>query len=163
MLPDQADASREDSMFRLRNPRAGTERIDTLLGKSTRIQGDLEFTGGLHLDGRIEGSARAEPGSDSTLSVSESGCICGSVEAPNVTLDGTVLGDIVATGRVLLGARARVEGSVVYGTIGMAAGASVQGKLRPHVTARLSRLDGASEVVSGTALASAVTNAVQSR
>ncbi|MGB8327975.1 MAG: polymer-forming cytoskeletal protein [Steroidobacteraceae bacterium] len=143
-------------MFRRRSPSLGTDRIDTLLGKTARIQGDLLFAGGLHLDGRIEGSARAEPGSESTLSVSESGQIDGSVEVPHVLLEGSVRGDIVATGRVVLGARARVEGSVVYGTIEMAAGASVQGKLVPHVDGRRGPPQGLYDAA-GTAMAAAGT------
>ena len=53
-------------------------RIDTLIGRSASVQGDVEFAGGLHLDGRITGSVRATAGSDSSLSVSEHGV----VEAP---------------------------------------------------------------------------------
>ena len=30
-------------------------RIDTLIGKAARVHGDVEFEGGLHLDGRIVG------------------------------------------------------------------------------------------------------------
>ena len=34
-------------------------RIDTLLGKAATLNGDLEFSGGLHLDGRINGNVRS--------------------------------------------------------------------------------------------------------
>jgi cytoskeletal protein CcmA (bactofilin family) len=33
-------------------------RIDTLVGKSAKVAGDVEFTGGLHLDGRVAGNVR---------------------------------------------------------------------------------------------------------
>ena len=33
-------------------------RIDTLIGKTARVQGDLDFQGGLHLDGQIVGDVR---------------------------------------------------------------------------------------------------------
>ena len=55
-------------------------RIDTLIGSTARLQGDMEFAGGLHVDGRIAGEVSAEPSSDSTLSVSEHGRIDGAVE-----------------------------------------------------------------------------------
>ena len=103
--------------------------IDTLIGKSSRVEGDVDFSGGLHLDGRITGSVRAPDTSGSTLSVSESGCIEGAVEVPNVTLDGTVRGDIHARQRLVLGAHAKVLGNVHYGVIEMALGAQIQGKL----------------------------------
>ncbi len=104
-------------------------RIDTLIGKAARIQGDIEFQGGMHLDGRIEGNVRSDEGRDTTLSVSESGFIEGSVQVPNVLLQGSVRGDIHARERVVLGAAARVEGNVYYGTIEMTLGAQIMGKL----------------------------------
>ena len=104
-------------------------RVDTLIGKSVRVQGDVEFQGGLHLDGRIVGSVTSDESRDSTLSVSETGFIEGTVQVPNVLLNGAVKGDIHARERVVLGATARVEGSVYYGTIEMTLGAQIKGKL----------------------------------
>ena len=104
-------------------------RIDTLIGKAARIQGDLEFAGGLHLDGHIAGAVTAVPGTPSSLFVSETGGIEGAVEVPNVMLNGTVRGDIYARGRLILGANARVEGNVSYGVIEMTLGAEIMGRL----------------------------------
>jgi cytoskeletal protein CcmA (bactofilin family) len=106
-------------------------KIDTLIGKTVRMKGDLEFSGGLHLDGRITGDVRAPPSSNSTLSISEQGCIEGAVEVANVILDGTVTGPIHARERVVLGAKARVHGDVFYGVIEMTLGAEIKGKLVP--------------------------------
>jgi cytoskeletal protein CcmA (bactofilin family) len=114
-------------MFR-RDPNADP-LIDSLLGATTRIQGDVQFSGGLHLDGAVTGSVRALAGATSRLVVSESAVIEGSVEAQVVELHGTVRGDISASGRVALGPRARVEGNLHYGAIEMAAGAHIKGKL----------------------------------
>lgn len=107
------------------------QAIDTLIGKTSRVQGDVQFEGGLHLDGSVAGNVRAEGDADSTLSVSEHGSIEGSVEVPNVVLNGLVKGDILATGRVVLGAGARVQGNVRYGVIEITLGAEIQGKLSP--------------------------------
>jgi cytoskeletal protein CcmA (bactofilin family) len=104
-------------------------RIDTLIGKASRVHGDLEFAGGLHLDGSIAGNVRADPSEDSSLSISETGSIDGNVEAGSVMLSGTVRGDIYARGRVVLGATARVQGNVYYGVIEMTLGAQIMGKL----------------------------------
>ncbi len=52
-------------MFK-RDKKAST-RVDTLIGKSASVQGDIEFTGGLHLDGRVTGSVRTAPGAGGTL------------------------------------------------------------------------------------------------
>ena len=104
-------------------------RIDTLIGKASRVHGDLEFAGGLHLDGSIAGNVRADPSEGSSLSISETGSIEGNVEAVNVMLNGTVRGNILARERVVLGATARVQGNVCYGVIEMTLGAQIMGKL----------------------------------
>jgi cytoskeletal protein CcmA (bactofilin family) len=108
-----------------------TPRIDTLVGKAAKVNGDVEFEGGLHLDGRVAGNVRAMGPPGASLSVSEHGSIEGSVEVPNVTLNGSVKGDIYATERVILGPRARVQGNVHYGVIEMTLGAEIKGKLVP--------------------------------
>jgi cytoskeletal protein CcmA (bactofilin family) len=110
-----------------RDPRQ--TQIDTLIGKTARVQGDVEFQGGLHLDGHISGGVRSGEARDATLSVSATGSIEGPVDVANVMLDGTVKGDIHARERVVLGATARVEGNVYYGVIEMTLGAQIMGKL----------------------------------
>jgi cytoskeletal protein CcmA (bactofilin family) len=104
-------------------------QIDTLIGAKTRIHGDVEFAGGLHLDGRIDGDVKGASDGHAILSVSENGCVEGSVFAASVLVNGTVNGDIDATDRVELGAKARVLGSVYYSVIESAVGAQILGKL----------------------------------
>ena len=77
----------------------------------------------------MKGSVRAWKDDGATLSISERGCVEGSVIVPNIVLNGTVKGDVAASGRVELGAKARVVGNVRYGLIEMAIGAEVNGKL----------------------------------
>jgi cytoskeletal protein CcmA (bactofilin family) len=112
-------------MFRRKPNNSAT--IDTLIGAKTRINGDVEFAGGFHLDGHINGNVTC--GADGLLSVSEQGCIEGSVSAPNVLLNGVVKGNIDAAGRVELGAKAKVLGNVAYTVIETAVGAQINGKL----------------------------------
>jgi len=116
-------------MFRRRDNSSGG-RIDTLIGRNVSVEGDIEFCGGLHVDGRVAGSVRA--GSAASLSVSEHGSIEGSVAAPHVVLNGRVNGDIYGSERVVLGSKAKVRGNVHYGVIEMALGAEIQGKLVPR-------------------------------
>jgi cytoskeletal protein CcmA (bactofilin family) len=106
-------------------------RIDTLLGKAAVLQGDLEFSGGLHLDGRVNGNVRSNAEDGGALSVSESGFIEGNVEVTNIVMNGTVNGDMHAVERLQLGGKARVNGNVHYGVIEMAPGAVITGKLVP--------------------------------
>jgi cytoskeletal protein CcmA (bactofilin family) len=106
-------------------------RIDTLLGRAATLNGDLEFAGGLHLDGRVNGNVRSNQGDGGALSVSETGFIEGNVEVTNIVMNGMVNGDIYARERLVLGGKAQVNGNVHYGVIEMAPGAVITGKLIP--------------------------------
>ena len=103
--------------------------IDTLIGAKTRINGDVEFTGGFHLDGYIAGNVKGVPGASTHMCVGEQGCVEGSVAALNIVLNGIVKGDVDAAGRLKLGSKARVDGNVHYAVIEMAVGAQINGKL----------------------------------
>ena len=103
--------------------------VDTLVGPNTRIDGDLNFEGGCHVDGTVKGNVSANTESNSALSVSEDGNVEGGVTVPYVVLHGIVRGDVYATKRVELGPTARVIGNVYYNLIEMAIGAEINGKL----------------------------------
>ena len=104
-------------------------RIDTLVGRNSRITGDLSFNGGLHVDGEIQGNVSADEGSESMLSLSQNGTIRGEVRVPHIVINGTVEGDVHAEKRLELGPAARVNGDVYYNLVEIAVGAAVNGKL----------------------------------
>ena len=104
-------------------------QIDTLVGQGTEITGDLAFTGGLHVDGRIIGNVVAEEGSSALLILSEFGRIEGEVRAPNMVLNGEVVGDVYGSSRVELAPKARIKGNVYYNLLEMSIGAEVNGGL----------------------------------
>ena len=103
--------------------------VDTLVGSNSRVNGDLHFEGGCHIDGTVKGSVSADPDSSSALSISQDGGIEGGVAVPYVELHGIVRGDVYASERVELGPTARVIGNVYYNLIEMAIGAEINGKL----------------------------------
>jgi cytoskeletal protein CcmA (bactofilin family) len=103
--------------------------IDTLVGPNSRINGDLHFEGGCHIDGTVKGSVSSDPESNSAVSISEEGGVEGGVSVSYVVLNGIVRGDVYANQRVELGPTARVIGNVYYNMIEMAIGAEINGKL----------------------------------
>lgn len=104
-------------------------KIDTLIGRKSEIQGDLLFSGGLHIDGKVVGNVVAEEGSTAMLILSEHGSIEGEVRVPNMILNGEIVGDVYGSNRVELAPKSRVKGSVYYNLIEMAIGAEVNGGL----------------------------------
>lgn len=119
-------------MFGRRKAPRLSGRIDTLLGRGTTLKGDLEFSGGLHIDGAHHGDVRGLEGSvPATLWVGEPGRLHGNVEVAVAVINGEVVGHVRGSERVVLGAKARVTGDVSYGVIEMTLGARIEGKLVP--------------------------------
>jgi cytoskeletal protein CcmA (bactofilin family) len=106
-----------------------SDRIDMLIGASAKVHGDVEFSGGLHIEGHVFGAVRAYGAGESTVSVGDSGVIDRGVIATHVVINGIVRGDVEATGKVALGPTAEVLGNVQYGSIESAAGAQITGRL----------------------------------
>ena len=100
----------------------------TLIATGTEIQGDVRFTGRLHVDGKIEGAITGE-GEQATLTLSEHASVHGEVIAPNILIDGNVIGDVTAGERLELARNAHVEGNIYYKLLEMAAGAQINGKM----------------------------------
>ena len=63
------------------------------------------------------------------LSLSETGVIEGDVRVPNVLVNGRIVGEVRASERLTLGAKARIVGDVRYRVLQMEAGALVNGQL----------------------------------
>ncbi len=103
--------------------------LDTLIGQNSQVQGDLRFSGGLHIDGVVRGSVSAEDEEASVLTLSDRGTIEGDVRVPYAVINGVVVGDVHARQHIELAANARVEGNVYYNLIEMAMGAEVNGQL----------------------------------
>ena len=124
------------------NKKTSCSRIDTVIGAGTCLEGDLHFSGGLHVDGKIKGNIVAEPGSQAVLTVSEQGCIEGEVRVPNLVLNGTVEGDVHVSERVELASHAKVTGNVYYALIEMTMGAEINGSLVHRVEGRRESVTG---------------------
>jgi len=103
--------------------------IDSLIGVSTTIDGDLHFKGGLRIDGHIKGNVVAEAGQPSMLVVSEHAKIEGEVRVAHLVINGEVVGAVYSTELLELQPKARIIGDVHYKTLEMHGGALVSGKL----------------------------------
>ena len=111
------------------NKKIKSSKIDTLIGQSIELDGDLNFSGGLHLDGKINGNVSSENGSNSVLVVSEQGVISGDVSVPYAVINGTIKGNVYASEKLELSNKACITGNVHYNVLEMASGASVNGNM----------------------------------
>jgi len=104
------------------------DQVDTLIGPQVVLRGDLQFSGGLYIEGRVIGKVSAGDAEKAVLTVSEHGVIEGELRAPIVVINGQLVGDVYGE-RVELLSQARVQGNVHYQVVEMAAGATLTGRL----------------------------------
>ena len=105
------------------------ETIDTLIGQKSEFKGDLEFSGGLRVDGKVKGNISATDKGNSTLVLSELGEVQGNIMVPHIIINGSVNGNVTSGGKVELQAKAQINGDVHYRAIEMELGSTVNGNL----------------------------------
>jgi len=112
-----------------KRPSKPQNRIDSLIGAGTRIEGDLHFSGGLRVDGEINGNVIAAPGKPSTLVLSEHAQVNGEINVTHLVVNGQVAGPVHASEYLELQSKAKVTGDVHYKTLEIQLGAIVAGRL----------------------------------
>lgn len=103
--------------------------IDTLIGVKTELKGDIVFSGGLRIDGKVKGNISAKGDASSTLVLSEHAVVTGNVTVPHIVVNGVIKGHVRSSERVELQAKADITGDLTYKTLEIALGASINGNL----------------------------------
>jgi cytoskeletal protein CcmA (bactofilin family) len=116
-------------MFGRKKPHVPQKQIDSLIGASTMVQGDINFSGGLRVDGHVRGHIHSSNDTAATLVVSEKAVVDGEIRVSHVVIDGTVNGPIYASEYLELLPNAKVTGDLNYKTLEMQVGATVDGRL----------------------------------
>jgi cytoskeletal protein CcmA (bactofilin family) len=116
-------------MFERKKSHPPQKRLDSLIGAGTTVCGDIQFTGGLRIDGTVNGKVATVDNQAGTLVISEQARVEGEVRVSHVVINGAVAGPVTANDYLELQAKARVQGDVSYRSLEMHVGAIVQGKL----------------------------------
>lgn len=103
--------------------------IDTLIGAKTDLKGDIVFSGGLRIDGKVRGNITAKGDGNSTLVLSEHAVVTGNVSVPHIVTNGSIKGNVRAAERIELQPKAEISGDIYYKVIEMALGAVVNGNM----------------------------------
>ena len=115
-----------------RQPFIKTAQLSTLIAEGVEINGDVAFTGGMRIDGRVRGDVigrRVDTKTASLLVLSAKGHIEGAVRCGDAVINGTVVGDLDVEHRLELQSDAKVTGTIRYRQLQMDVGATVQGHL----------------------------------
>ncbi|WP_194725349.1 bactofilin family protein [Noviherbaspirillum malthae] len=103
--------------------------IDSLIGISTKIEGNVHFQGGLRIDGQVIGNVIASGDEPSMLVISEHAKVEGEVRVAHLVVNGEIIGPVHSSELLELQPRARITGDVHYKALEMHGGAIVSGKL----------------------------------
>jgi cytoskeletal protein CcmA (bactofilin family) len=98
--------------------------ITTLLGRGATFEGKLTFDGTVRIDGRFKG----EVFSDDTLVIGEGAVVEAEIEIGNVIIQGTVVGNIKASGSIEIHAPGRVKGDLHTPTLQIDKGVIFEGR-----------------------------------
>lgn len=104
-------------------------KLSSLIADNLHIVGDVLFSGGLRVDGKVDGNVLGKRGEKSLVVLSEKGCIVGRVCAYDAVVNGTVSGDLEVEHFLELQPGAKVSGNISYRQLQMECGATVDGKL----------------------------------
>lgn len=103
--------------------------IDTLIGVTTEMKGDIAFSGGLRIDGKVKGNITARSDDNSTLVLSENAVVTGDVSVPHMIVNGKIKGNVRSAERLELQPKAEINGDVTYKVLEIAAGAQLNGTM----------------------------------
>ena len=97
----------------------------TVIGPDAVIKGELKFDKGVRLLGKFDGEVETK----GNLLVAEGATLAGEVKAGSVRIDGTVSGNLEASGKVHLTASAKLEGDLRTTRLEVADGATFVGRV----------------------------------
>ena len=106
--------------------------IRSLVADNSQIEGNLQFSDGLRVDGSIRGNILAKADQPSLLVISETAVITGEIRAEHIIVNGTVKGPVYAELMLELQPKARIDGDVHYAALEMHQGAIIAGQLLPR-------------------------------
>lgn len=98
----------------------------TYVSPSTKIVGTIEGQGAYVFSGTIEGDCDI----DGSLTLAEGGRWKGTMKATDITIGGSVEGNVVARQQIEIVATARVTGSLYGKSIAVAEGAIIDGEIK---------------------------------
>jgi cytoskeletal protein CcmA (bactofilin family) len=104
-------------------------KLSSFVATNVEVRGDIHFSGGLRVDGRVDGNVISNDDAHGLLVLSEKGHVKGNVRVHDAVINGTIDGDLAVGHFLELQPGARVTGSITYCQLKMDCGATVTGKL----------------------------------
>jgi len=107
------------------NPYDNAKERVSVLGPTLTFKGELSADEDLYLKGRVEGSISSAP----NIRIGEEGSVKGNTRAQHITVEGTINGDLHASGAVTVKDTANVVGNIYAPTVSLIEGARFKGSI----------------------------------
>jgi len=111
-----------------------SEKFDTIVGRTTTIQGNMMLLDSVRIDGRVVGNIESAPDCKIAVAIGPTGEVTGDIKAHRVMVAGKVFGHIHALDRVEFQKDSCVQGDVSYGSIAVEHGAKLSGLIIQNKT-----------------------------
>jgi cytoskeletal protein CcmA (bactofilin family) len=98
----------------------------TTIAAGLKISGEISGTTDLYIDGETQGKVRLP---NARVTVGPNGRVQADIEAREIMIEGTVLGNLKAGERLHLGTASRVQGSILTPRFAIEDGARLRGKV----------------------------------
>jgi cytoskeletal protein CcmA (bactofilin family) len=104
-------------------------KFDTIIGSTITIEGNLQLSGNIRVDGKVIGNIFPINGKEVIVAIGENGVINGDIQCNHLIVSGTIIGNINVAHKVEILDHAKIEGDVSYNLFSMDPGATIQGHL----------------------------------
>jgi cytoskeletal protein CcmA (bactofilin family) len=111
-------------MFNNQRKLQDSQKIDTIIGPSSNIEGKINATGTVRIDGKYTGDIFT----DEDVLVGENGVINGNINSRNVSISGKVDGNIICNGLLEILPTGHLDGDIEVKKISISDGAIFKGK-----------------------------------
>ena len=101
-----------------------TNDIETIIGRSTAINGQISGSGNIRVDGRVDGGIAVA----GDAIIGESGIIVGDIKARSLVVAGTVNGNVEVEGNLSIHATGQLIGDVKVRSLNIADGGVFKGQ-----------------------------------
>ena len=134
--PPSDDLRRPSALSKERRVAANAQAIETYIGATAIIEGNLIVTGGIRVEGSIFGSIEVR-GVNACLVIASQAKVFGDLVADDLIIDGTIQGNVHAKRSLRLDSGAVISGDVRYREIDMQLGSQVNGVFHPIISTDL--------------------------
>ncbi len=111
---------------------ADTRAPASVIGRGTRIEGNVRFSGALLVEGSVHGEVHGEGKAPASLAIGREGSVVGAVARVDLRSDGRIEGVVTDAGTVELRSDSHTSGELGYAVLDVQRGAVLDCLLKPR-------------------------------